>query len=299
MTLRTRNRLMAFSVIAAPFIFLLGLLLFWDAEPLPPIPPLPNPNGYEDLVKAGNMVSNDFDNYDGFSSANLRELINEHAEVLQTAESGLQQKCRVPLDYSPDPSAFQDRLAALKRLAHAFVAEGRLAEMENRPGDAARFYLDTIHLGNESSRGGALIDQLVGTAIEAVGVANLQKAVGQLDAKTCCETAVTLETLDAQRQTWDDVMQQERDWSRRTFTGIRYELVRLMDRHSLEKIFQNAEQHFEKQQSQTRQLIIDLAARAYELDKGHRPTSVTDLVPDYLKAIPQDPFSGTNMVYSP
>ena len=72
-----------------------------------------------------------------------------------------------------------------------------------------------------------------------------------------------------------------------------------MDRHSLEKIFQNAEQHFEKQQSQTRQLIIDLAARAYELDKGHRPTSVTDLVPDYLKAIPQDPFSGTNMVYSP
>jgi hypothetical protein len=47
------------------------------------------------------------------------------------------------------------------------------------------------------------------------------------------------------------------------------------------------------------QLIIDLASRAYELDKGHRPANLADLVPDYLKAIPQDPFTGTTMVYSP
>ena len=49
----------------------------------------------------------------------------------------------------------------------------------------------------------------------------------------------------------------------------------------------------------TRQLLIDLAARAYELDKGQSPANVADLVPDYLKAIPQDPFTGTNLVYSP
>jgi hypothetical protein len=46
-------------------------------------------------------------------------------------------------------------------------------------------------------------------------------------------------------------------------------------------------------------LITDLAARAYELDKGHLPANVADLVPDYLKAIPQDPFTDTNMIYSP
>jgi hypothetical protein len=46
-------------------------------------------------------------------------------------------------------------------------------------------------------------------------------------------------------------------------------------------------------------LLIDLAARAYELDKGHRPANLADLVPDYLKAVPQDPFTGTNMVYLP
>jgi hypothetical protein len=46
-------------------------------------------------------------------------------------------------------------------------------------------------------------------------------------------------------------------------------------------------------------LTLDLAARAYELDKGHPPANLTDLVPDYLKAVPQDPFTGANMIYSP
>ncbi len=299
MTVRTRNRLIALSIIAAPFVFFLGLLLFWDAEPLPPISPLPNPNGYGDLVKAGDIVSNDFDDYNELSLAKLRGLIGKDAGALQTARTGLEQQCHVTLDYSATSSAHFDQLAALKRLAFAFAAEGRLAEMENRPGDAAKSYLEVIHLGNESARGGVIIDELVGIVIEAVGDENLHKLLVQLDAKTCRETAATLETLDSQRQTWNEVMQQERDWSRRAFPGIRYELVRLMERNSMQKINQHAEQQFDKRRRITRQLIIDLAARAYELDKGHRPANVADLVPDYLKAIPQDPFTGTNMVYSP
>jgi hypothetical protein len=299
MTVRTRNRLIAFSILAGPFIFLFCLLLFWDAEPLPPLPPLPNPNGYEDLVKAGNMVSNDFGDYDELTPAKLRELVNKDAEAFQTARIGLRQECRVPLDYSAASSAHLDQLAALKRLAFGFVAEGRLAGMEKRPANAAKSYLDAIHLGNESSRGGVLIDQLVSTAIAAIGTAHLQKLVDQLNAKTCRETAEVLETLDSQRQTWGEVMQQERDWSRRTFPGTRYELMRLMTRNSLNKAYEHAKQKFEEQQRKTRQLIIELAARAYQLDKGHPPANLTDLVPDYLKTIPQDPFTGTNMVYSP
>jgi DNA-binding transcriptional regulator YbjK len=154
-------------------------------------------------------------------------------------------------------------------------------------------------MGNESAHGGVVLDELAGIAMESLGVKQLQKLADQLDAKTCRETAATLETLDSQRQTWDEVMQQERDWSRRAFPGIRYELVRLVERNSMQKIDQLAEQKFENQQTKTRQLIINLAARGYDLDKGHRPASVANLVPDYLKAIPQDPITGTNMVYSP
>ena len=45
--------------------------------------------------------------------------------------------------------------------------------------------------------------------------------------------------------------------------------------------------------------MIALASRAYELDKGHPPATAADLVPEYLKAVPQDPVTGTNLIYSP
>jgi hypothetical protein len=300
MTVRTRNRLIALSIIAAPFVFFLGLLLFWDAEPLPPIPPLPNPNGYEDLVKAGKLTDNHTGNFYEMKLEELRRLAAQNSDALQAARIGLQEDCAVPLQFSENyMSQHLSELADYKKLAQAFVAEGRLAEMENRPGDAAKSYLDVIRLGHKSDRGGVLIDQLVGTAIEAMGVSQLQKLVDQLEAKTCHKTVATLETLDSQRQTWDEVMQQERDWSRRTFPGIRYELAALMMRNTLNKAYKSAEQKFDAQQIKTRQLIIDLAARAYELDQGHPPANLADLVPDYLKTIPQNPLTGTNMIYSP
>ncbi len=300
MTLRTRNRLFAFSIMAAPFIFLLGLMLFWDAEPLPPVLPPPSPNGYEDLAKAGKMIKGDVWDYNQADWSKLRGIVLTNTGALSLARSAMSNQCGVTLQFSRAYlTNHLHEVLGLRKLAQALASEGELAEKENSFSDAAKSYLDLIHLGIVSAHGGILVDEMIGTAMESIGVRQLQSLVDQLDAKSCRETAAALETLDAQRQTWDEVMQEERDWSHRTFTGIRYELTRLMDRHSVEKLFQNAKQNYEKQQSQTRQLIIDLAARAYELDKGHAPANAADLVPDYLKAIPQDTFTGTNMVYSP
>ena len=50
-------------------------------------------------------------------------------------------------------------------------------------------------------------------------------------------------------------------------------------------------------QIRERVLLIRLASRAYELEKGERPKGLADLVPTYLKAIPQNPVTGTNMAY--
>jgi hypothetical protein len=46
-------------------------------------------------------------------------------------------------------------------------------------------------------------------------------------------------------------------------------------------------------------MTVDLAARAYELERGTPPKSFADLVPAYLKAVPHDPLTGTNLAYSP
>jgi hypothetical protein len=276
-------------------------LIFNGARPLPPIPPLPNPNGYDDFVKAGEMVLANHEagdeNWNKMKLVELRKLVAKNSDALQAARTNLQEDCAVPLQFSRDDGGRHlTEMADFKRLAQAFVAEGRLAEMENRPGDAAKSYLDAIRLGHKSTHGGIMIDQLVGTAIEAIGTSYLQKNVDQLDAKTCREAAATLETLDAKRQTWNELMQQERVWSRRTYSGIQYRWNELVMSSSSKKAFQAGERKFNKQQLMTRRLLVDLAARAYELEHGRRPASVADLAPDYLKTVPKDPVSGTNLV---
>jgi hypothetical protein len=301
MTNKSRNWLVVvLSIPVAATLVVTGLLILNAARTLPPLRPLPNPNGYDDLVKAGEMAAIETGDFNEMRLEDLRTQTAKNSGALQAARSSLQEDCAVPLQFSENyMSRHLPELANFKRLAQAFVVEGRLAEMENRPGDAVKSYLDVIRLGHKSSRGGVLIDQLVGTAIEAMGVSNLQKLTDQLDAKTCRETAATLETLDAQRQTRTEVMQQERAWSRRAYPGIKYKWVKLVMSSSLNKAYRAGERKFNKQQLMTRQLLVDLAARAFELENGHRPASVTNLAPDYLKAIPKDPVSGTNLVLTP
>jgi hypothetical protein len=60
MTKKTRNWLIALSILAFPFVLFLSFLIFLE-EPLPPVAPLPNPNGYlkaipQDPASGTNMV---------------------------------------------------------------------------------------------------------------------------------------------------------------------------------------------------------------------------------------------------
>ena len=50
-----------------------------------------------------------------------------------------------------------------------------------------------------------------------------------------------------------------------------------------------------------RMAAVALAIRLFELDHGHRPASLQELVPGYLKSVPEDPFAGkgTPLGYRP
>jgi hypothetical protein len=296
MTKKTRNWLLALFIVALPFVLFCGFLILME-EPAAPLAPLPNPNGYDDLVKAGKMLPDVAGDYDKMNQEQLQKAVSAIATALSLARSGLSNQCRVPIQYSETYiSNHLDDLAGLKRLARAFAAEGTLAEMNGRTNDAIHSFLDTVHLGNETLRGGVLIDGLVGIAIDAIGTSHIQTLVTNLDTRTCRETASALESLDAQHQTWNEVAQQESAWSHATFRGWRYDLLRLEAGKSAKAAIASSKRKFEAQEQRTRQLVVDLAARAYELDKSHRPVSVAELVPEYLKAVPQDPVTGTNIV---
>jgi len=300
---QTRNWLLALCILVFPFVLFFGFLIFME-EPLPPVAPLPNPNGYDDLVKAGQMIKDIVSDYDNASLETLHGIVLTNAEVLSLARSALSNQCGVTLQFSRAyVTNHLPELIGFRSLAYAFVCEGKFAEKENRFNDAAKSYLDAIRLGNKAGRGGVLMDEMIDIAIESVGVGQLQTIVTNLDAKNSRETAATLDFLSSQRQTWNETLLQEDAWSRRSFSGLQGQTLRvyykLVYYRTRDRNHQRAIDTINSMQKKENQLLIDLAMWSYELDKGHHPASAADLVPEYLKAVPQDPATGTNMVYPP
>ncbi|HEY9508382.1 MAG TPA: hypothetical protein VIV82_00835 [Verrucomicrobiae bacterium] len=275
----------------------LGVALLFPSKPLPPPKPLPNQNGFTIALSAAGTLTNSGD-YFTAGPEELKPIVAANSNALQTVRAAFSNEWRVPLSIlDPTLSNHLNELSHLKQLAHAFSVEGRLAEIENDPDTAARDYLDSIEVGIRSAHGGVLIDGLVSLAMENIGAKNLQTTVPRLKSSTCREIAQSLEHLDAGREAWPEIMNTEREWSRRAFPGLRYRLQAFFMRRSLATGIKKAGLKFEKQQTELRQLILQLAARAYELDKGEAPKAANDLVPDYLKAIPQNPTTGLELPY--
>jgi hypothetical protein len=291
---RAVKLLTGFFIVAV--LLVVAALIFALSQPPPAPPPLPKPNGYDDLVQAATMLADKTSDFATMSEGELRALVAKNARALKLARTGLSRECQVPLDYSAVNPTYFTNLGGLKRLAQGLAAEGRLLELEGRPTDAAGSYLTVIRLGSASSRGGLLIDSLVGIAIEAIGTARLEKLGLTLDAKQCRQAATVLESCEAGREPTPAVLARERSWARRAL-GFKGQIARLVAFKSLRQSEQRAVAKVNTLQTRERVLLIRLAARAYELDKGERPKSLGDLVPAYLKAIPQNPVTGTNMAY--
>jgi len=297
-----RNNRATLWLIAASLlaIVIIAALVLSGSAPAPAPAALPNPNGYVAFLEAAADVQKNTSDFPQMNQDALRTLVEGNTNALQMARSGFAERAQVPVEYSlPYLQKRLPELAGLKLLAQAFLAEGKLAEMDHRPCDAAKSYLDAIHLGIECRRGGVLIDGLVGIAVESMGTSQLQTLAATIDGKCCRELAHELETLDANQPTWEQTLEQEHYWSRRTFPGLQYRLAELMAWNSTRGAKAKAQQRFKTAQTKMRRLLITLAARAYELENTHRPASLSDLVPTYLKAIPQDPSTGTNFPYPP
>ncbi len=292
---------------ARPLKFFLGLMLCivgvlvlaLALGPKPaPLAPLPNPNGYDDLVKAGRFIPSDAPDWTTLRQDELQTLVATNLESLKLARTGLSRECRVPLDFDPTNTAMTQEMGLVKRLAQAFAAEGKLAELEHRPSDAAASYLDAVRLGHQGARGGLLIHSLVGIAAESIGLKHLEYLARTLDGKQCQDAVAVLEALESQRESYAVVLQHEHKWARRT-GGLQGQLARLVMFRSMRQMEQRFEGKLQAQQVRTGRLILDLAARAYEQEKGERPKTLAQMVPAYLKAIPQDPLTGTNLLYRP
>ena len=74
-------------------------------------------------------------------------MVSTNAEPLRLLRLGLTRQCVMPMDSAlTNAAGSMNQLARMKRLVHLLAAEGRLREMENRPAEAARSYVEAIRL---------------------------------------------------------------------------------------------------------------------------------------------------------
>ena len=230
----------------------------------------------------------------------LRAFVAKNSEALALVRVGLSRQSRVPTaDAQTNMTGHMTSLGKMKMLAQALNAEGLLAEMDHRADDAMHSYVDIIKFGNDATRGGPLIDALVRVACETYGITALQTLNTNLNANQCRELVRSLEAIEKTRETTEQVFVNEKNWIRglpfhQRFTGF---FAMIFGDPTLKKVKSSATLKFHAKDKQRLELMIQVAVRAFELEKGTPPKTISDLAPDYLKTIPTDPLTGTNMVW--
>ena len=276
----------------------LATLVMITFGPAAPPTPLPNPNGYDDFLKAAAAVTLNAGNYNTMSNEALRELVSTNAESLRLLRLGLTRQCAVPPDTALTniPGLMTD-LAGMKRLAQLLAAEGLLHQQDNQPVEAAHTYLDAIRFGNAISRGGVLISRLVGVACEAIGRAPLAKLVPRLPVAEDRQLIAELEKIDRTRVSWDEVRAAERRYARHYMARQANPIVWIVGWWQNRSAIKRARARHNAVIAQERLLMSELALRCYYADKGSAPACLEDLVPHYLSKVPQDPYTSQAMLY--
>src|ERR1700752_3024652 len=104
MTYKTRR--LIFAVVLVAIVATLGLVVLFEGRQRP-LPPLPNPNGYDDFLRASTAVTGPVGNFDTLDHDGLRKLVSANSEPLRVLRLGLSRDCAVSTEfYATNFSAF-------------------------------------------------------------------------------------------------------------------------------------------------------------------------------------------------
>jgi len=280
---RTKRGLAGFGFVV--LACLIGMLV-WSRLPSPS-QLLPQPNGYDDFVEAASRRLGFPPDAKTASTEELRQFVDRNRPVFDLVRTGLRRECRVDLNKSTNYLIG----TSFTVIAQKFLVEGELALREAHQDDAIRTYIDLVRFGHESARGGLVIDRLRGLAYEKMGLGSIKELAGKLEARPRQGVVQTLQEIEERAEVLDDLLRRDRRWTRQN-AGLRGRIWLVLNWNKVRQTEQKVVQSFKDMQNTRRQLMIDLAAGAYELNTGKRPVAVSELVPKYLKAVPVDAHTG-------
>jgi len=281
------------ALAVASLILVFFLSVFWclaTAQRLTPQPPLPF-NGLDMIAQVGDQLPQrapDVSVRVGTPWATnqaLDQFMQQYAGEFAAARAALNKECRALPDDLAGTNMY--RYAKYRNLGRGFQAASIAAARNGRPDEAVEYGLECYRLGRAVGIDGILIDVLVGRAVEGLGFDQLARVRHYLDRAAALQLSAQLLEFDRAREAPEIVLAREDAWQT-TWLGWFGELQVLAgENHRAQETFVQLEQ---RSSAMLRLLATDLAVRAYFMDRGHLPETLEALVPEYLPAVPLDPF---------
>jgi len=188
-------------------------------------------------------------------------------------------------------------LVNLKAAAWAMDADALLLSQQGDATGALNECLDLLRFGQAISRHGLLINFLVGSACEVIAVRRMTNLCTTLNVADCRRAALALQEHESRRESINDITRRDKQWSRRTY-GMFARIRAMIDEGSLNPkglglLFVNPAKEHQTRAREVRLCMLQLAARAFELERGRKLRNASELVPEFLRAVPLDPVSQT------
>jgi len=272
-------------------------------QPYSHFPELPNPNGYDLLVREASRITRHYPILKELTSNQLAALVATNEAVVRDIRKALSLPSVVPVKMSDEWRLSQAfRAIDLKASVLAMDAEAYLWRQKGNYTNALALCLDQVRFSQGIMRGGIRISYRVGSACELIAVRRMTNLLSGLNSEQCKQATRFLEEIDSQRDSFEKIADRELEWQRRTYTvfvrlkeGFKKHVLHQTNPFSAEtdELAGNPEREYALRTLEVRRLLLKLAARAYELETGSRPSELSKLIPSYLKETPRDPATGS------
>ena len=274
--------------------------MWWNRPTFQP-PALPEPDGYDKIQVATEMLHPRTGFYGEMNPEELTEVVEHNEPALRLARMGLAEECVVTLEWGGDrtwlDTVHMQRIGNHRNLARAFTAEAFHEVRLGNVGNAIKCGFDSIRSGVAVAEGGLIIDWQVGHANVYQGLATIRSLVRAMSKTQASELIEDFEHTPFVFEDPNSLLRRELEFFKQLHGPVEWWMIGRVAQ-SQQRTWRLSLPNTEKRYHVQKELLIThLALRCYELDHGHFPKGLGELVPDYLADIPSDSFSGDALRY--
>ena len=268
-----------------------------------PSEPLPDPNGYHDLVAAGQAIEGQFPAQGDWTRADLtalRDFVAKNEPALQRVRLGLSREGLA--EFADSHQGLDDlmrRQGQIKTVTRLMLAAARLAYEDGRYADQVRLDLETLAVGQMMTQGSIGGTATMGWVVQRQALDQLKRLHGQLDGIDLRATLREMGALDQRRVTPGAIERREARWYAGAFPYWQRLILRA---NGSEAVGRTADQKLVKEAHDRaarsiRYLMVEWAIHQFYKESGRWPRSVDELVPSFLTRVPLNPDTNQPLVY--